>query len=526
MSDSELTLTSPLSAAAIHERPLLALTILWHPDLGRVGEQFIGGTGAQTVELSRFLPLFQRPAAEGRGLGHGGISRDPVHIARDGNDGIRVSVPHSRMVVELNGVEIVDSVFVNAAQVEAGAVLGLGRSVLVCIHWMTCLPKDNAVDGLLGVGAAAIRARDLIRQAAASEAPVLLLGETGTGKEVAARAIHGLGRRASAALVSVNMAALNEALAAADLFGAARGAYTGAQVARAGLFAEARDGTLFLDEIGNAPASVQPMLLRVLENGVYRPLGAAQDVRSNARLIAATDQDVYAPSFNQPLLRRLENLVIRLAPLRARREDIGVLIVHLLQGNAVAQQAGVVLPPALVGALANYDWPGNVRQLAHVVGRAVMGLAQGESPSFAALVDAPRLPAPAGAAPVADAPAPSARRPLSAIGEPEVLAAMEACGWTILAASAALGVSRPSMYKLLAAHPQIRRAEQIAPEELRTALAASGGALGACASLLKTPAEALRRRLDALGLIAWPAYGRGGVPPELDELSGSKLKTR
>jgi two-component system nitrogen regulation response regulator GlnG len=502
MNDSELTLTSPLSAAAMHERPLLALTILWHPDPERVGEQFIGGTGAQTVELSRFLPLFHRPAAEGRALGHGGISRDPVHIARDGNDDLLVSVPPSRMVVELNGVEITGSAFIDAGQVEAGAVLGLGRSVLVCIHWMDCLPKDNAVDGLLGVGAAAIRARDKIRQVASSEAPVLLLGETGTGKEVAARAIHALGRRASAALVSVNMAALNESLAAADLFGAARGAYTGAQAARAGLFAEARNGTLFLDEVGNTPASVQPMLLRVLETGDYRPLGTAQDVRSNARLIAATDQDVYAPSFNQPLLRRLESFVIRLAPLRARREDIGVLIVHLLQGNPLARQAGVVLPAAFVSACANYDWPGNVRQLAHVVTRAVMGLAHGEPPAFAALVDAPRLLVTASAALAAAAQAPLVRRRLSAIGEQEVLDAMEANGWTILAASAALGISRPSMYKLLEAHPQIRRADQIAPEELRAALAASGGALDACASWLRTPAEALRRHLGALGLIA------------------------
>jgi two-component system nitrogen regulation response regulator GlnG len=297
------------------------------------------------------------------------------------------------------------------------------------------------------------------------------------------------------------MAALNESLAAADLFGAVRGAYTGAHTARAGLFAEAGGGTLFLDEIGNTPSSVQPMLLRVLETGAHRPLGGQQDMRSNVRLITATDQDVYASSFNQPLLRRLECFVIRMAPLRTRREDIGVLIAHLLHTNQLVQEAGLVLPAPFVGACANYDWPGNVRQLAHVIKRAVIGLAHGELPEFAALVDAPRLTVTAGVATTAAGQAP-ARRRLAGISEREVQDAMEANGWTILAASAALGISRPSMYKLLESHPHIRRVEQIAPEELHAALTASGGTLAVCASLLKTPVEALRRHLSGLGLIA------------------------
>jgi two-component system nitrogen regulation response regulator GlnG len=130
----------------------------------------------------------------------------------------------------------------------------------------------------------------------------------------------------------------------------------------------------------------------------------------------------------------------------------------------------------------------------------VIGLAHGELPEFAALVDAPRLSATAGVATVAAGQAP-ARRRLAGISAREVLDVMEANGWTILAASAALGISRPSMYKLLESHPDIRRVEQIAPEELQAALTASSGALGACASLLKTPAEALRRHLSGLGLI-------------------------
>jgi len=535
MYDSELTLSSPLGAAAGPGQRLLTLTLLWHPDSARIGEQFICTGGAETVALNRYLPLFSRPGMDGLPLGHGGISRDPVHLVRGSDDTLRLCPPNSRMVVELNGVEVgaaasADAgagVALTAEQLEAGAVLGLGRAVLICIHWMDRLPKNNPVPGMLGVGAAAVKARDLVRQAAASDAPVLLLGETGTGKEVAARAIHALGKRAAAPLVSVNMAVLNESLAAADLFGAAKGAYTGAQGARSGLFAQADKGTLFLDEVGNTPAAIQPMLLRVLESGEYRPLGAREDERSDARLIAATDQDVYSAGFNQPLLRRLESLVIRLPSLRERREDIGVLIAHLLADNEVARTRGIVPPATFISDCVNYDWPGNIRQLGHVLKRAMLALADGETPAFAEFVDAPQLVATASAALAAaaagagdnaadnavegggqgSAQAGAPRKRLADVSDDDVLAAMEAHGWAILGAAQALGISRPSMYKLLDGHPQIRRPEQIAPDALRAALAESGGQLAACASRLKTPSEALRRHLNGLGLL-------GAVLPE------------
>jgi two-component system nitrogen regulation response regulator GlnG len=330
---------------------------------------------------------------------------------------------------------------------------------------------------------------------------VLLLGETGTGKEIAARAIHALGQRARTRLVAVNMAALNESLAAAELFGAARGAYTGAQE-RKGLFAEADGGTLFLDEIGNAPASVQPMLLRVLEGGDYRPLGASQDRKTTARLIAATDQDLDTAVFNQALLRRLEGFAIQLPPLRARREDIGVLIVHLLQAHG----AQPVLPLELVVDIACYDWPGNIRQLGHTLRRAALLVQHGGTPQLEQLV---RLtPAPAGSAarlaPAAEAaPAPAAapdtpRRKPSGITDAEVLQAMAANEWNIQAAARDLGISRPTMYKLLDAHREIRWAERIPADEIERGLAACAGDVGRCAEVLRTPTESLRREVRRL----------------------------
>lgn len=512
MIDTDHTLTSPLSTLSQDASPLLGLTIIWHPDTSRIGEQFIAGTSAGVLELSRFLPLFRHAGAEGLALGHGSISRDPVRLVRDADNGVAIIPSGSRMVLELNGEEIHGAQTLSFDQIESGQILGLGRTILLCLHWMRCLPKNNPVAGLLGVGSGAIVVRDQIRQVAGTDLPVLLLGETGTGKEIAARAIHALSQRANSALVTVNMAALNESLAAADLFGAVKGAYTGAQSARKGLFGEAEGATLFLDEIGNTPASVQPMLLRVLEGGDYRPLGAQHDQHSTARLIAATDQDLDSDNFNQALLRRLESFVIHLPPLRARREDIGVLLQYLLQANLQTTALGLSLPYALISEFACYDWPGNIRQLAHVLKRVLLALQMGEVPSFEGLVkvspgritssfmSSAVLSAQAAptAAPVA-APALMPRKKLTALSEAEVLTAMEENDWYIQAAAQQLGISRPSMYKLLETHSQIRRVEQISQEEIRQALEASAGDVERCAALLKTPSEALRRYLRGLG---------------------------
>jgi DNA-binding NtrC family response regulator len=290
------------------------------------------------------------------------------------------------------------------------------------------------------------------------------------------------------------MAALNESLAGADLFGAVRGAYTGALAARGGFFGEASQATLFLDEIGNAPATVQPMLLRVLETGDYRPLGAASDLHSTARLIAATDQDLHAGTFNQALLRRLESFVIHLPPLRARREDIGVLLLHML-GEHPARPAFTAL---LASKFANYDWPGNVRQLRHVARRCLLALQAGEDPDFDSLLEeraAQATPAAAARAAVPPASTPPRRKKPADLSDSDVLNALDMNDWTIQGAARQLGISRPSMYRLIAAHPHIRAAAAIPAPEIIAALAQCGGALGACAALLKTPSEALRRHL-------------------------------
>jgi len=505
VNDLDNTMTTQLFAQE-GGRPaaLLGLTILWHPDSTRIGEQFIGPASQGAVEVSRYAPLFFRPGQDGIAIGHRAIARAPLNLRRTLDDGVEITPPDSRMAVEVNGAVLSAAITFDCDAVARGIVLGLGGHVLVCLHWMTSFPRANDVPGLLGVSSGAIATRELIRQVAPTDLPVLLLGETGTGKDVAARAIHATGKRRSLPLVAVNMATLNESLAAADLFGAAKGAYTGAQAARQGLFAEADGGTLFLDELGDTPATVQPMLLRVLETGRYRPLGATQEASTSARLIAATDQDLDAKGFNQPLLRRMESFVIRVPALRERREDIGVLLLHALKGCVDSPEELAAFPAGLVSEMCNYDWPGNIRQLANVARRAVMAQRADQPLGLAQFVREPFIsrsaivgkhddtgPATAEAAP---------RRSLATISGQDVVQAMEDNGWQISGAAQQLGISRPSLYKLIEAHPEIRPAALIPHPELSAVARAFGGDVGLCASHLKTPAEALRRHMRSNGL--------------------------
>ena len=487
MRDQDHTRTSPMSVATRAPTRILGLTILWHPERSHIGAQAIGPLGVGTLALCRNAPLFYCLDASQAVLASERVARAPLLLERSAADAVTLTAPASCMTVLVDGALLKGSMQLTASQVARGAVLELGATVVVCLHWMLGLPQAGCGSPIIGVSDAAIGLRELVRQVAGTALPVLLLGETGSGKEVAAQAIHAASDRRGQPWVAVNMATLNESLAAADLFGAEKGAYTGAHEARRGLFAEARGGTLFLDEIGNTPAAIQPMLLRVLESGEYRALGARASLASTARLIAATDQDVRSPAFNQPLLRRLEAFVIHLAPLRERRPDIGLLIAHALDG---ATRDLAALPAGLVGALCRFDWPGNVRQLLQVVRRLLLVAPDDAGALFETLVAARPL------APTAAAPK-SLRRRLNSISDDAVLDAMAAGRWRVLGAARWLGVSRPSMYKLLARHPQIRPVDAIGREELACALAQHGHDLERCAAQLHTPLEALRRHVKS-----------------------------
>ena len=215
---------------------------------------------------------------------------------------------------------------------------------------------------------------ELVRKAQRSDATVLLLGETGTGKEVLARSIHAGGRRARGPFVAINCAAFPETLLESELFGHDRGAFTGASRARAGHFVQANGGTLFLDEIGETSLGFQVKLLRALQEGAVRPLGADREQPVDARIVAATnrelEREVEAGRFRRDLYFRLNVFPISLPPLRARPEDIVPLVLQFLAGTREITGLCAVAADAR-HLLETYPWPGNVRELENEVARIV-----------------------------------------------------------------------------------------------------------------------------------------------------------
>ena len=243
-----------------------------------------------------------------------------------------------------------------------------------------------------GRSKAMLRVLEVAERTATTDVPVLLLGETGTGKSLIARALHTASGRAARPFVAVNCAAVPEALLESELFGHVRGAFTGATSDRAGLFAEAHGGTLFLDEIGEMTPALQAKLLRAIESGLVRPVGSSKEVTVDVRLIAATHQDlrdlVRLGTFREDLLYRLEVVAIELPPLRERREDLPELVDHFV-GEARSRHPHS--PVQRLGTEAmkwvlEHDWPGNLRELSHAVERAVVLGGSAE----AGLADLPR----------------------------------------------------------------------------------------------------------------------------------------
>jgi len=216
----------------------------------------------------------------------------------------------------------------------------------------------------------------MVRRVAATDATVLVTGESGTGKELVARAVHNLSPRATHPFVPVNCAAIPQELLESELFGHVRGAFTGAQSSRVGMFQLADGGTILLDEVAEMPVSLQAKLLRVLQNREIRSVGADHALAVNSRVIASTNKDlakeVEKGTFREDLFYRLQVVPIHLPPLRARRSDIPILVHHFLEKSNKKYSRNVELAAEAMIYLWEYDWPGNVRELENLVERLVI----------------------------------------------------------------------------------------------------------------------------------------------------------
>ena len=376
------------------------------------------------------------------------VSSRHVAIA-PASDGFDVEDLGSRNGTFLDGVRI------GRARVAIGATLHVGATAIQLIPAERAhLIEPSAAQSfgeLLGASRAMRSVYALLERASQVTSPVLITGESGTGKELAARAIHAHSARRAGPFVVFDCGAASEALLTSDLFGHARGAFTGAHAERVGAFAAADGGTLFLDEIGELPLALQPKLLRMVESGEVTPLGTQATARHDVRIVAATHRELWrevaSGGFRGDLCYRLAVIEARIPPLRARREDIPALAAALLA------RAGVSATPSGTGIarLMAYSWPGNVRELRNVIARAV-ALAPG-----AAFDDMPILLASAASQPAAPTDGVDLDRPWAEV-KGEVVDALERAyferlierhGGNLTEAARIAGLERKYLYRVM-----------------------------------------------------------------------------
>ncbi len=510
--DSDHTLPSIIAAlAGKYEEHVPVLTIIFHPDTSRIGHTAVLPRQADNNPwiLGRCGPTFRSVDGQHlRPLEDLHLSRSALQFTVQGKH-LTISrfEPSSRCRV--GSSELYDSVELEWEALRVGVPILLSHSIVLLLR----LGRGGAsVDS--GCGCEALLRgssnnmtgiRTQVARAGDSDLDVLIRGETGTGKELVATAIHNASRRAGAPLVSVNMAAIPRELAAAALFGSARGAFTGADRAVPGYFEQAQGGTLFLDEIGDTSKQVQPQLLRALQQREIQAVGGAIR-RVDVRVISATDAvlDGESCDFKAALRHRLGACEILLPPLREHPEDIGELLLYFLQRSAAVLGRTTLLPHAhstaphiaawalLFFSFLHYRWPGNVRELANFAQQLVMA-----SENVPILNDSLRatLAATHNNTTVASVQLRPRIQDVSDAAFDEVMLA-NAC--EIQRVARQLGVSRATVYRRIAESPNYRLASAVGHEELQRLLLEHAGDSVAVARQLRISTSSLRSHLRKL----------------------------
>jgi formate hydrogenlyase transcriptional activator len=307
--------------------------------------------------------------------------------------------------------------------------------------------RERRFEQVIGNSPALESVLEQVERVAGTDSTVLIQGETGTGKELIARAIHNISARCGRAFIKLNCAAIPLDLLESELFGHEKGAFTGAIAQKIGRFELADKGTLLLDEVGDIPPALQPKLLRVLQEQEFERLGSARTHRADVRLVAATNRDLTEMmrqgAFRPDLFYRLNVFPILLPPLRARRDDIPALVTHFVEiyGRRMGKRIEHI-PASTMSALCSYPWPGNIRELQNLIERAVILSNDGVLPNPLSAMEAQSVvAAPQG---VAAPTAPTLRDSERTI----ILRTLQAVGWVIggpKGAAARLGLKRPTL---------------------------------------------------------------------------------
>jgi len=514
MSEADPTLASSTSGGAASRRSIIA-RVLAHPDPSRVGDftpLFDAGREA-TICLSRLEPEFRSPDGRThRPLESQRITRTPLELER--REEALLLRPPAAVPVEVNGQPVSGELEISREELDAGVVVLFGKHLVLWIGWFDPFASAPTVPFLVGESQVMHELRTQIHRLSAHEDPVLIRGETGVGKELVAAAIHALGKRVHASYVAVNLSGIPAAMAASELFGHKRGAFTGAAGERKGYFSQADGGTLFLDEIGEVTPEVQVLLLRAIQQGVIQPLGGRTQ-QVDVRLIAATDSDletaVARREFREPLLRRFP-FSVWVPPLRERRDDVGMLFFRFLEerltavGEAFRLERGSPdatpwVPASYVARLANYHWPGNVRELSNVaLNFALENRGEHRARITDTLLRLVPLSATPGQSSTAGENGEASRlgpRKPEEISDDELIAVMirEEFVWERAAKKA--GVSKGYLYERLG--NALPKAANLTLPEIQAALDACDGDHRAAAALLRVSLRGLKLRLARKG---------------------------
>lgn len=520
----------------------VGLTLLQHPDVSRVGQVAVLFSlalgGARRV--SRAEPEFHwHGQARGSPLLSGVVSRTPLLIQTSGAGTLTIGHDGSLTRVRVDGRTLTGEQQLEQRALERGVVIELAGCVLLLLHLVRAERDEHSDLGIFGESIEIRRVRDEVRRVADLDISVLVRGESGSGKELVARAIHRQSRRSGGPYISVNMGAIPGSVAASMLFGHTRGAFTGAAGASPGFFGNAHGGTLFLDEVGETPPELQPLLLRAIREGEIQPVGDANTRKVDVRVISATDADLEGllerGRFSLPLLRRLEGYTILVPPLRARRDDLARLFFRFLQREleTTSELRKVAEPPAdrkpwlptaVLSAMLEYEWPGNVAELETITKRLVIANRDHQSFQLDRFImgrlrmtspDAPTGPiVGAGAAPANGAV--SRQDQTAALTDEDIAQALRLHRFKVGAAALALGVSRSWLNTRLEGCKGVRKAKDVGKEEILLAASACGWDLLKMAERLEVSAHGLKLRVNALeGLTP-------GAPGQLGTAGGSR----